>query len=306
MKILFVLSGNRGNELDPLIHNQGLSLEEYIDVEIDYFTIKGKGIIGYLSNVRPLRKTLREGRYDLVHAHYSFSAFAASLAGGKPLIVSLMGSDVNSSAIYKLIIRIFTAFFSWKAIIVKSEKMYKSLGIRKAVVIPNGVDMSKYSPMEKEKCRKLLGWNSDRKHILFPANPNRKEKNFSLLEKAAAYLSNIEIHAFENVANNETPLWYNAADVVVFTSLSEGSPNVIKEAMSCNRPIVSTDVGDVRFLLEGVDGCYLSQYNVEDCTKKIIEAILFSEQKMTTGRERLYEIGLADSQIANRIDKIYR
>ncbi len=305
MRILFILSGNRNDKLDPLIHNQGLSLEKYINAEIDYFTIKGKGIRGYLSNVMPLRKKLKENNYDLVHAHYSFSAFTASLAGGKPLVVSLMGSDVNSSTFYRLIIRVFAILFSWKTIIVKSKEMYNLLGFKKAVVIPNGVNINKYCPMNKDECRKQLGWSNITKHILFPANPDRKEKNFGLLKGTIVRLPDVEVHVFRNIENDETPLWYNAADAIVFTSLSEGSPNVIKEAMACNRPIASADVGDVRWLLGDVDGCYLFAYDIEDCEKKISEAISFSERQSTTGRERLYAIGLEDNQIANRINKVY-
>jgi glycosyltransferase involved in cell wall biosynthesis len=84
-------------------------------------------------------------------------------------------------------------------------------------------------------------------HILFPSNPKRFEKNYQLLEKSFAIIEDMEIiiHALVNVPNNETPTYLNASDLIVFTSLWEVSPNVIKEAMAFNRPIVSTDVGDI-------------------------------------------------------------
>ncbi|MBR0439547.1 MAG: glycosyltransferase, partial [Bacilli bacterium] len=91
MRILFVSSGNRG--YDPLIHNQGDSLAYQGNI-IKYFPITGKGVLGYLSNVRKLKRYLKDNSFDVVHAHYSLTAFVVSLAKASPLVVSLMGSDV--------------------------------------------------------------------------------------------------------------------------------------------------------------------------------------------------------------------
>ena len=98
MKILFISSGNSSQGISPIIHNQGESLKKN-GVILEYLTIKGKGLIGYLKSIPMIRKHIKKNKYDIVHAHYSFSAFAASFAGASPLIVSLMGSDVKSKKI---------------------------------------------------------------------------------------------------------------------------------------------------------------------------------------------------------------
>lgn len=307
MKVLFVLSGNGSTGLDPLINNQGMSIEAIQNIKIDYYEIKGRGIKGYLSNVLPLRKITKRNGYDIIHAHYSLSAFVASLAGCKPLVVSLMGSDVKANAYYRFIIHLFSFFFKWSLILVKSEDMYRSLGITKAIVIPNGIDMNKYNMLDKKECQFRLNWDSDKKHILFPANPNRKEKNYKLLERSVVGLNDIVVHYFQNTPNNLTPIWYNAADIVVLTSFWEGSPNAIKEAMACNRPIVSTDVGDVAWLFGSTEGCFLTTFEMDDCAETIDKALLFSEQnKYTAGRKRLSDIGLEDRVIANKIIQLYK
>ena len=186
MKILFIASGNHGAP-SPVIQNQGDALVSE-GVIVDYFLIKGKGIKGYLRNVMPLRKYMKVHQYDAIHAHYSLSAFVASLAGVKPLIVSLMGSDVKASGTYKFIIRLFAWLFRWKAIIVKSNDMYRSLGIKRAIIIPNGVNMDRFQPMDKTECQKRLGWTNNKqqttnaiRHILFPADASRPEKDFALV-----------------------------------------------------------------------------------------------------------------------------
>lgn len=125
MRVLFIASGNHG-AVSPVVGNQAEALMSE-GIEIEWYLLKGKGIKGYLKNVKPLRQYLKEHKYDAIHAHYSLTAFVASLAGAKPLVVSLMGSDVKAAGWYKFIIRLFAWLFRWKAIIVKSNDMYLSL-----------------------------------------------------------------------------------------------------------------------------------------------------------------------------------
>lgn len=144
MDVLFVSSGNTKNGISPIVFNQGNSLIK-LGHDVSFFTIKGKGFSGYLKHIFILRKFLKHHSYDIIHAHYSLSAIVAALAGGKPLIVSLMGSDVKTSFLLKYMIRIFNFFF-WNKIIVKSLDMKTSSGIKTVNVLPNGVDFKKFRP----------------------------------------------------------------------------------------------------------------------------------------------------------------
>lgn len=308
MKILFIASGNHGAP-SPVVQNQGDALVSE-GVIVDYFLIKGKGIKGYLRNVMPLRKYLKEHKYDAIHAHYSLSAFVASLAGIKPLVVSLMGSDVKAAGWYKFIIRLFAWLFRWKAIIVKSNDMYRSLGIKRAIIIPNGVNMERFQPMDKTECQLRLGWQTANtiSHILFPAASSRPEKDYPLAEAATKlaiinHQSEIVLHAFDNTPNTETPYWYNAADVVLMTSKWEGSPNVIKEAMACSRPIVAVNVGDIAERTSGVEGCYVAQSREPQELASLIEKALTFTQ--TNGRERIIVDGLDSHDVNHRLIEVY-
>ncbi len=302
MKVLFVASGNSG-AVSLLVKNQIKSIQENgIDTAI--FPIIGKGLRGYLSNIFLLKKHLKISQYDLIHAHYALSGYVAALAGAKPLIVSLMGSDLSLNK--KNMLQKFFIKKYWNKTIVKSNKMKESLGKCLVKVIPNGVNIDKFIPLAKEEALKNAEWNSSCQHILFAANPKRPEKNFQLTQNAfdRIKLNKIQLHCLDKVPTELMPFYYNAAEVVVLTSLREGSPNVIKEAMSCNRPIVATAVGDVAEIIGGVAGCFLCDFDPKDLENKILLALKFNCS--TLGREKIIAMGLDDQTIAKKIISIYR
>ena len=141
MNILFISSGNSTSGLSPIILNQGNSLVS-IGNSVSYYSIKGKGLKGYLRNIKPLKKYLKENKFDIIHAHFVWCGIIASLAGAKPLVVSLMGSDVKGNLMNKLLSIVFIKLF-WDKTVVKSEDMRRSLYISKVSVIPNGVDFNR-------------------------------------------------------------------------------------------------------------------------------------------------------------------
>lgn len=302
MKILFVSSGNNNYGVSPIIKNQGLSLEKK-NCEVIYFTIIGKGFFSYMKSIPKLRKVIKRHSPDVVHAHYSFSGIIASLACAKPIIVSLMGSDVKAASSFKTIIKLFSKF-SWNSVIVKSQDMKISLGLANVEIIPNGVDTNKFKPLDKVECQNKLGWDINQKHILFAASPKRKEKNFSLAQDAFNLIKDTkcQLHYLDNVPNSDMPIYLNAADVVLLTSLWEGSPNVIKEAMACNRPIVSTDVGDVKHLFGSLSGCYITSYDVKECASLISKAL---KHNRTDGLQRIVGLDIDDDSIAQELLKVY-
>ena len=307
MKVLFVSSGNSSEGISPIIVSQAESLtKEGVDVET--YTIKGKGAKGYINNIIPLRKHLKANKYDTIHAHYSLSAMIASLAGAKPLVVSLMGSDIKASKRFKLLILFFYKFF-WKTTIVKSEDMRLSLGFKNIKVIPNGVNLSVFYPQDKIKCQTKLNWNLNKTHILFPSNPARPEKNFKLLKDGINQIENIEIqiHTLIDLPHKKIPFYFNAADIVVMTSLWEGSPNAIKEALACNRVIVSTKVGDIEYLLGDVDGTFICKSQEKsELVKSLIDAIeYFKIIKVSKGRDSIIRKGIDSVSIAKRIINLY-
>lgn len=313
MKVLFVSSGRQG-DVNPIIRNQGESLRR-AGMELEYYVVNGRGKKSYLKSIKPLRAKIKESKYDVIHAHYSWTAYMTSIAtvGIKvPMVVSLMGNDILDHWWYPGLARMVAKMKPWKAVIVKSQEMRERLGMKRAIVVPNGVNMEKFQPMEQEECIKRLGWNEKKMHVLFPARIEDTRKNWPLafgaveiLNKRIVNCREIELHAFNNTPNEETSIWYNAADAVVLPSFYEGSANAVKEAMACNTPIVTTDMGDCRERIEGIEGCYVAKtYEVEEFAELLGQALEHGGK--TKGRERLLADRIADYQIAEELIAIYK
>lgn len=312
MNILFVSGANSNTfGMPPLVLAQGESLKKYTCHNIYYFPLYGKGILGYLKNLPKLWKYLRTHPIDIIHAHYSFSGVIASLSfSRKPVVVSLLGSDVMGNNYFNKIIIKYHKLLYWNAIIVKSYDMQDKLGDKHSKVIPNGVDLNIFQPIDSLECRNNLRWDENKIHILFAANPERPEKNFRLAKDAVSLLSeyqnSIEIHYLKEVEHRKIPIWLNAAHVIILTSLWEGSPNVIKEAMACSRPIVATEVGDVRWLFGDEPGHFVSAPNPEDFSNNLRKAIGFSKSiYFTTGRNRIITLQIDSKHIAEKINEVY-
>jgi len=307
MKVLFVSSGNAktNNRISSLIYNQGESLLQ-AGIDLEFFPIIGKGIKGYLKNIPKLNSFLRKNKFDVIHAHYSKSAYVAALANigfRNPIVTSLMGSDIQVKSIEKQVIHFFSNFL-WKATIVKSNRMRDGIEIPSADVVPNGVNFNRFTPINKSEAIQKVGFESDKINIIFVADPTRYSKNFELAEAVVKKLNNdkIRLHKIFNIKHEEISNFMYAADLLLLTSRWEGSPNVIKEAMVCNLPIVSTDVGDVRELIGKTPGCYICNQDVDVIADNVKNACDFKGR--TQGREDVKR--LDDGQIAARLIKIYK
>jgi teichuronic acid biosynthesis glycosyltransferase TuaC len=302
MNVLFVSRETREHSISSIVFNQGESLKS-MGIDVKYFRIKGKGLWGYFRSIFALRAFLNKNDFTLVHAHYSLSGFVAALAGSRPLVVSLMGSDIHCHDIYRNLIDLFASQL-WSGVIVKSEAMKSKLRMDSAHVIANGVDIDKFQPFSQLDAKQRVGFNGN-KNIIFVGNPDRSEKNFKLAEEALALLKdeNIAFQIVSQQPHEKLPDYMNAADVLLLTSKYEGSPNVVKEAMACNCPIVATDVGDIRWVIGDTAGCFLAEATPEDVALKIRKALAFNGR--TKGRQRLIDLGLDSGSTAKRIINIY-
>ena len=106
----------------------------------------------------------------------------------------------------------------------------------------------------------------------------------------------------EEYKRHEVNFLLNACDLLLMTSIREGSPQVIKEAMACNCPIVSTEVGDVKDIIGNTKGCFITSHDPIDVAKKIQLALDFG--KRTNAREKIKHLDI--NIIADKINNIYK
>ena len=143
----------------------------------------------------------------------------------------------------------------------------------------------------------------DKKYILFSSDFKTRIKNPDLALQALNVLADPEIHLLEltNYTRNEVAVLLNAVDVALMTSFSEGSPQFIKEALACNCPVVSTDVGDVSDNIKEIQGCFITTYQAKDVAEKLKKAL--EQPKLLNGRDHIKH--LDNAFIANKVLQIY-
>jgi hypothetical protein len=166
------------------------------------------------------------------------------------------------------------------------------------------VDFERFYPVDKEEVRKKLGMNQEERTILFVGDPGRPEKNVKLARDAVALLrdDSCKLCVISGISHESLNWYYNAANVFLLTSFHEGSPNVIKEAMACNCPIVSTDVGDAREVIGNTKGCYITSFDPGDAAEKLKLALAFGQR--TNGRDNIRHLEIAI--IAEKLMEIYQ
>jgi len=298
VKILIVCSRNSG-KIAPFIQEQGDALSQ-LGVEIAYFPIEGKGLCGYLKNKKRLLSKINEFMPDLIHAHYGLSGLLANLQRKIPVITTYHGSDINNTKILPL--SRLNMILSVHNIFVSEKNRLKSNQTRNQSLIPCGVDTNFFKP--QDKARKIFDLNEDKKYILFAGAFANSVKNSALAKSAVSLLNDVCLIELQGYSREEVALLINAVDVVLLTSFTEGSPQIIKEAMACNCPIVSVPVGDIENVISGTAGCFISTYKPTDIADKLKQALEYG--KRTEGRERILSLGLDREAVAKQILSVYK
>jgi len=286
-----------------------------LGVEFDVLFINGrKSRWNYLRGIRQVRKQLRAKRYDLIHAHFGLSGWVARFQLGVPLVITFHGDDVLGrprrdgsitpmGRFFQITSYILTRLVS--AVIVQNKEMRRALRRESAEVIPCGIDLQVFHPMDHGEARRLLGLDPGKKYVLFAYNPNEQRKRFDLIEAAVAIakeqLPEIEILQVRQRPHSEMPLYMNAADILVMASMVEGSPLAVKEAMATNLPVITVDVGDAAELIGSIAGCYLVRREAAAVAEKIIEVCRRGGR--TNGRDGISRLSM--EAVAERIIAVY-
>jgi teichuronic acid biosynthesis glycosyltransferase TuaC len=298
MKVLIVCSYNNG-KIAPFILEQADLLQRK-GIEIEYFTVRKKGILGYLLSLKELLQKINSDTPDIIHAHYGLSGLLANLQRKVPVVTTYHGSDINnpySRFFSNIAIHLsdFNIFVSHKLIDIAKPKY-------KYIYLPCGIDLPLFTPEDKKSARNKLHLDVEKKYILFSGAFADEVKNYGLAKQAVEKLPEVKLIELKGYSREQVALLVNAVDVVLMTSFTEGSPQIIKEAMACNCPIVSTDVGEVRKIIETTKGCYITSFAPDDIADKLKLAL--ADKNRTLGRKAIYKFD--NEQVVNKIIDIYQ
>lgn len=303
MRVLVVASFNKGC-FAPFIVEQAEALKER-GIEIGYFGLQGKGFQGYLSNLPQLKQKIEEFSPNVIHAHYGLSGLFANLQRQVPVVTTYHGSDINDKKVLpfsKMSMRLsaWNVFVSQKTLeIAKPKKKY--------TLLPCGIDLLDLQLTEKGEARKRMGLDANKRYVLFAGGFDNEVKNAPLAKQAVASLhdGNTVLLELKGYSRDEVTLLMCAVDVMLMTSFTEGSPQVVKEALACGCPIVSVDVGDVKERVKGIEGCFVDETREPKALSCLLKEALAFEGR-THGRERVISDGLDNRKVAEELFGLYK
>src|SRR5438067_107150 len=291
-----------------------------IEVEVMFLDRRREGPWVYYRIGAALRRKVAEFVPDLIHVMYG-GVMAAEVTRQRrlpPAIVNFHGSDLlgeNLSGLLRKIISHYGVYCSRRAArraqgtIVVARHLLNALDHRlnaaKIRVIPCGIDLERFKPLDRTQCQAQLGWSASHFHVLFVSSSDDPVKRPELARSAAAHLDSkrglVQFHLLSGVSNNKVPVWLNASDVLLVTSQHEGSPTIVKEALACGLPIVSVSVGDIPERIADISGCYLATPNPNDLGEKL--DLVYQRRQRLDCRDKLQN--LSCGAIAATIEQFY-
>jgi teichuronic acid biosynthesis glycosyltransferase TuaC len=254
-----------------------------LEVDILFADRQRKGIGAYVLLPTRLRARLKTFDADVVHVMYGgvMADIVTRLVRDRPTVVSFHGSDLLGEELAGRARRIISSYGVWSSwmsarratgLVVVGKRLQDALpddiDRSKVRIIPCGINTTHFRPLDQTVCREQVNWRGDDLHVLFNSNGDDPVKRPVLARAAVESLNRLGIPAqmreLRRVPHAEVPLWLNASDVLLLTSRHEGSPTIVKEALACNVPVVSVDVGDVGERIQGIEGCYIASADPDD------------------------------------------
>lgn len=313
MKILYVTNMYP----DEKHLHRGIFIKEQIEAYIERFpaeyeiaVIDGTSSrLNYVKSIFKINYLLLRHKYDLIHIHFGLSGifllFNPFLK--TPTILTLHGSDIQSFKGREGLMQYITRMVAARAnkVIILNDRMARILRkmTNKLVRIPCGIDLRVFNEQRSNFSNSFF--------IGFPSSRNRPVKNYALFAQIIEILRKegrqIETVEFDGFTRAEVEQALSKIDCLVMTSLSEGSPQIIKEALACKVPIISTKVGDVELLLHNVANCsVINAWAPEPFVEKIkLLMNLKPGARVSNGRERIKDLQLDQESVVNKLNKLY-
>lgn len=290
-------------ERGRFVADQVESLRRIDGVEVEVFRFDPGGA-SFVWAARELRRTHRRSRFDIVHAHHGLGGWTArALGGDAPLVVTFHGTDLEHRTVGRMSRAL--ARVSLPAT-VSADLAYRQLPgagrTQRVAVLPTGLDLDRFRAIPRADARAQLGLDPDGRYLLFPADPARAEKRHDRA-LAVAQAARAELLTLGRVDPDRVPLHVNAAAAVVVTSEREGFGLAALEALACDVPVLSTDVGIAPLALSGIEGCLCAPFDT-GAFAALASAHLDAGDARVSGRARATLFGR--DRMARRVFQTYR
>jgi glycosyltransferase involved in cell wall biosynthesis len=262
-------------------------------IEVDLLPFRAaRQPANYLKAWKEVRRRVRQGGYDLVHAQFGQSGLTA-LPKQVPLVVTFRGDDLEgiigengryipAGWLLRSISRMVARRADAAIVVSEHMKRYLPRSVT-AHVMPSGIDLDLFRPEPREPARQRLGLPSDQRLVLFVGNPGLARKRYGLAQAVVAIVNQAiptRLVVGWELPHDKIAALMNACDALLCTSMQEGSPNAVKEALASNLPVVSVPVGDVALRLNGLVGCEL-------CADDRVETIAAALARVLQRGERI-------------------
>jgi glycosyltransferase involved in cell wall biosynthesis len=274
-----------------------------LGIDTEVFSFDGRvSWTKYAEAARVVRRIVRERPFHLVHAHYGLSGAVALMQRRVPVVTTFHGSDFSGAIPWQTRVSRIVARYSSPIFVTAEGANRLRPG---APVIPAGVDVELFRPIDRDEARCELGWPVDARYVLFPSNPRTKLKRFDLftetLAQVAAHVKNVRSLCLDGYTREQVALVLNAVDVTLMTSEWEGSPVTVRESLACKTPVVAVPVGDVPSVLAGLPGCAVVARDPAALSQAVIAAFEAGRSSALRIRAELQSRG----RVAERVVQVY-
>ncbi len=315
IRSLQVIAGDPNGSAMIFAKRESTSMR-YAGVTVRHFFLRSRtSPVSLMQDFIRMRREIREFQPQVIHAHFgTVTGLFSGLVTTKPLVVTFRGTDLNPDPTLSPLRSLLGRFFSQLAGLRAQQIICASKGLKnrlwwhrhRATVLAGSVDLVLFTPRPKEEARAALGWPTDEKIVLFNAGRFPKIKRLDLAEAAIQEANRLGCPVKMMVLNGQTdpgdiPSYMNAADCLLFTSDWEGSPYVVKEALSCNLPIVSVDVGDVAERIAGVSPSCIVPRDASALGKAVADVVALG----CRSNGRLAMLENSEQKVAERVRSIY-
>lgn len=336
MKVLIIQNGELiDNKFKYSIttRRQYQSLKE-VDLDVNILIIKkGFSLKTIIYNIKKIRYKFSYSKPDIIHAHYgslvSFICLFIKLHYKVGFVISFCGSDLISSPNLRLkyfikskisiLLSIISYYFADEVICKSHNLRLKLIKLpfvkpNKIYVIPNGINTHLFHPLtktEKNDFKNKFKWDKDKFVILFnnSSGNSSKVKNLPLamrvLNKLEKKSNSFKLLVVGNIPPEDMIKYIQLSDCLILTSFHEGSPNIVKESMACNTPVVSVNCGDVKSIMNSYNRGFVTTYSSTKIANHILTIFKNNFTDKPNGQTNLKLQNLDETSVALKIINLY-